>query len=99
VVDWSSSEKMHESPHYGLGIWVEHNPKREPFGGSCIYIHEWVGDRSGTAGCTVLRRADLERLLKFLDPDAKPVLVQMPEPVAREKVGVLLDARSPVRKK
>ena len=80
--DWKSSEKLFGSPHYSLGIWVEHNPRRIPGAGSCIYLHEWVGERKGTAGCTVLRIADLQRTLRTLKSGARPVLVQLPEPIA-----------------
>lgn len=83
--DWKSSEKLFESSHYGLGIWVRHNPSAIPGDGSCIYIHDWVGRRGGTAGCTILRRGDLEKLLGALDSGKNPVLVQMPEPIAREQ--------------
>ena len=83
--DWKSSEKLFESPHYGLGIWVRHNPDAVPGAGSCIYIHDWVGRRGGTAGCTVLRRSDLEKLLTALNSRKNPVLVQMPEAIARAR--------------
>ena len=87
--DWKSSEKLFGSPHYSLGIWVEHNPKRIPGAGSCIYLHEWVGERTGTAGCTVLRIADLKRTLGALKTAAQPVLVQLPESVARGRLPEL----------
>ncbi len=87
--DWKSSEKLFGSPHYSLGIWVEHNPRRIPGAGSCIYLHEWVGERKGTAGCTVLRMADLQRTLRTLKSGARPVLVQLPEPIARKHLPEL----------
>jgi zinc D-Ala-D-Ala dipeptidase len=90
--DWASSEKMKASPHYGLGFWVEHNPKRISGAGSCIYFHEWVGDRSGTAGCTLLRMNDLRWLMGSLDSGKKPVLVQLPEKTARVLVPELVAA-------
>jgi D-alanyl-D-alanine dipeptidase len=81
--DWKTSEKFFASPHYSLGIWVNHNPAAKKGSGSCIYIHEWVGDRTGTAGCTVLRRADLDRLMHFLNQKASPALVQLPKAEAK----------------
>ena len=87
--DWKTSEKLFGSVHYSLGIWVMHNPKRIPGAGSCIYLHEWVGERKGTAGCTVLRSADLMRTLGTLKTAAQPVLVQLPESVARERLPEL----------
>jgi D-alanyl-D-alanine dipeptidase len=83
--DWKSSEKLFESPHYGLGIWVRHNPEAIPGAGSCIYIHDWIGRRGGTAGCTVLRRIDLEKLLSALNKEKSPVLVQVPATIARAR--------------
>ena len=83
--DWASSEKMRASPHYGLGIWVEHNPQRTPGAGSCIYLHEWVGDRSGgTAGCTLLPMKELRWVIGTLDPAKNPLLVQLPEAIAQK---------------
>ena len=87
--DWKSSEKLFGSAHYSLGIWVEHNPMRIPGAGSCIYLHEWVGERTGTAGCTILRMAALKRTLGTLKTAAQPVLVQLPESVARERLPEL----------
>lgn len=81
--DWTSSEKMKASPHYGLGVWVEHNPKRIPGAGSCIYLHEWVGNRAGTAGCTLLRPKELRWLIGSLERAKKPLLVQLPADAAR----------------
>lgn len=87
--DWKTSEKLFGSAHYSLGIWVKHNPERIPGAGSCIYLHEWVGERTGTAGCTVLGSADLKRTLGTLKTAAQPVLVQLPESVARERLPEL----------
>jgi L,D-peptidoglycan transpeptidase YkuD (ErfK/YbiS/YcfS/YnhG family) len=78
VRDWRSAEDMASLAGYDLGIWVGHNPKCVSGAGSCIFIHEWRGPRKGTAGCTVLRRPALEELLQWLDPEKRPVLVQLP---------------------
>ncbi len=90
--DWKTSEKLHGMPHYGLGIWVAHNPQRKRGAGSCIYLHEWVGERDGTAGCTVLRHEDLLTVMTALKSDRHPVLVQFPESAAQEHVPVLIRA-------
>lgn len=79
--DWSSSEKMREiGAEYRLGIVVEHNTElREAGQGSCIFLHIWKGPERGTSGCTAMAGDKIELLLAWLDPDARPVLVQLPD--------------------
>ncbi|MFM8441559.1 MAG: L,D-transpeptidase [Acidobacteriota bacterium] len=78
--DWSSSEKMFDiTPEYDLGVFVDHNPTRTPSVGSCIFLHIWTDPGTPTAGCTSMSRKDVERILNFLDPRKRPVLIQMTE--------------------
>ncbi|HWQ35940.1 MAG TPA: L,D-transpeptidase family protein [Blastocatellia bacterium] len=80
-VDWNSSEKMREQKdYYRWGVVVDHNaaPVRKG-GGSCIFLHIWNRAGSGTAGCTAMKAAPMEELLRWLDPAARPLLVQLPE--------------------
>jgi L,D-peptidoglycan transpeptidase YkuD (ErfK/YbiS/YcfS/YnhG family) len=79
--DWRSHEEMRRSDElYRWGVWVDHNtgPAR-PRGGSCIFLHVWRGPGQPTVGCTAMARADLEALLAWLDPRARPVLAQLPD--------------------
>jgi L,D-peptidoglycan transpeptidase YkuD (ErfK/YbiS/YcfS/YnhG family) len=79
--DWGSheNEKMRRSDDlYRWGIVVDHNSKAFPGGGSCIFMHIWQGPGQPTVGCTAMAQENLEALLSWLDPDRKPVLVQMP---------------------
>lgn len=78
---WSSSEKMlRPDPLYELGVTVQHNPApSSPGAGSCIFLHVWRGPESFTAGCTAMSRADMVRLVTWLDPARNPVLVQLPK--------------------
>lgn len=79
--DWRSSERMREvGEAYRLGIVVGHNvaPAR-PGLGSCIFLHLWSGKPSPTTGCTAMGAEAMEELLRWLDPEAHPVLVQLPE--------------------
>ena len=85
AADWKSSEHMRETGEaYRLGIVVDHNgiagasseaPVRG--GGSCIFLHIWQGAGHGTAGCTAMAPAEIEVLLRWLDPKRKPLLVQL----------------------
>jgi hypothetical protein len=76
--DWKSSEHMAQIADYELGVVVAHNPQNIPGAGSCIFIHQWRGERTGTAGCTVLRAAPLLALVRWLEAKKHPVLVQLP---------------------
>jgi D-alanyl-D-alanine dipeptidase len=81
-VDWRSSERMREIGGYRLGVTVGYNtapPVKAR--GSCIFLHVWSGPRSTTAGCTALDAAELKRLVAWLDPQARPVVVQAPAAV------------------
>jgi len=79
--DWKSSEKMLAvGEQYDLGIFVAYNSYPAIRGnGSCIFLHIWKDDHTGTAGCTAMSRNDLERIVKWLDPAKTPYLVQMTE--------------------
>lgn len=78
--DWNSSEQMHRKDVlYRWGVVVDHNPERKPGNGSCIFLHIWEGPHKGTTGCTAMEENDLKRVMAWLDPKAKPRLVQFPE--------------------
>ena len=50
-----------------------------PGGGSCIFLHLRSGPDATTSGCTAFDPEPMERLLRWLDPAARPVLVQLPD--------------------
>jgi D-alanyl-D-alanine dipeptidase len=79
-LDWSSAEEMHRRDSlYSLGVVVEHNPNgHEIGGGSCIFLHIWPGPDGNTSGCTAFASDEMNALLAWLDPDALPILVQLP---------------------
>jgi D-alanyl-D-alanine dipeptidase len=78
-VDWSSSEHMRRIAQYQVGVLVGYNTRPVRKGhGSCIFLHIWDGPGSSTAGCTAFPRADVERLVVWLDASKHPVLVQLP---------------------
>ena len=81
VFDWKSSEKMLEiGEQYDLGVFVAHNSKPSQAGkGSCIFLHIWKDNLTGTAGCTAMSRENIEKVLGWLAPNKNPVLIQLPE--------------------
>jgi L,D-peptidoglycan transpeptidase YkuD (ErfK/YbiS/YcfS/YnhG family) len=77
--DWHSSELMRRADDlYKWGIFVGHNPDAVPGAGSCIFMHIWKDASTATVGCTAMAEPEIVRLLRWLDPAARPVLVQMP---------------------
>jgi len=78
---WSSFERMRRPDGlYELGIVVLHNSDPVVNGrGSAIFIHLWRSPGAATAGCTALSKKSMLYLLKWLDPDRKPLLIQLPE--------------------
>ncbi|MEO7673440.1 MAG: L,D-transpeptidase family protein [Pyrinomonadaceae bacterium] len=81
IFDWKSSEKMLEvGPAYDLGINVAYNSYPVVKGnGSCIFLHVWSDATTGTAGCTAMKREDLQKILAWAIPNKHPYLVQMTE--------------------
>lgn len=78
--DWNSHEDMRlASDAYRLGAIVEHNwdGQTRRGGGSCIFLHIWGGPTVPTVGCTAMAPENIEALLRWLDPAAEPVLVQL----------------------
>lgn len=47
-------------------------------GGSCIFLHIWGGPAVPTSGCTAMAEENLLDLLRWLDEDGSPLLVQLP---------------------
>lgn len=67
----------------GLFDWAvvvaQNQPESLRGAGSCVFLHIWRGPRQPTSGCTAMARSDVESVLRWLDPDKKPALVQLPE--------------------
>ena len=77
-----------EDDLYRLVVWVGHNDAPvAPGGGSCIFLHLRSGPDATTAGCTAFEPEPMERLLRWLDPAARPVLVQLPEAEHRARAA------------
>ncbi len=60
-------------------VLIEHNYEAPvPYAGSAIFFHVRRGVQRASAGCTVMALEDLEAFIKWLRPEARPVLVQLP---------------------
>lgn len=76
--DYKSFEHMKfTKDYYKYGIVVNHNHIDE-YGsvkgaGSCIFIHI---KKVPTAGCTVMKEAEMKEIIKWLDMKSEPLLVQ-----------------------
>ena len=91
--DWSSSEKIRRDDElYRVGVFVSHNapdgvplnqrnsagPRPIAARGSCVFLHVWRGPGQPTAGCTATAGDEMEKLVRWLDAEKEPVLVQLP---------------------
>jgi D-alanyl-D-alanine dipeptidase len=78
LVDWNSAEHMRQVAQYELGVIVGYNanpPVKSR--GSCIFLHIWAGPQSHTAGCTAFDESKLREMMMWLDPEKRPLLVQL----------------------
>ena len=83
--DYKSKEHMKfPKDYYKYGIVVNHNHIDEAGAvkgaGSCIFIHI---KKVPTAGCTVMNESEMKELIKWLDADKDPLLVQGTEGVVK----------------
>ena len=79
--DYKSFEYMKfNKNYYKYGIIVDHNPKAKRGMGSCIFIHIKT---TPTAGCTVMREYEIKEILRWLDIDKNPLLIQAPQSVIK----------------
>ncbi len=81
--DWDSFENMLRTDHrYEYGIIVAHNQNPAlPGAGSCIFLHVEFSPGYETTGCTAMSPEAIKDVIMWLDPDARPLLAQFPEPV------------------
>lgn len=79
--DWKSSEKMLAvGDEYGLGVFVAYNSFPVVKGkGSCIFMHVWKDQATGTSGCTAMDRRNVERIVAWASPAKNPYLIQLSE--------------------
>jgi len=61
---------------YQYGIVIAYNTDPVVAGrGSAIFLHLWAGPDSPTAGCVAVTKADLLKILSWLDPAANPMIL------------------------
>lgn len=83
TIDYKSKEHMRfPKDYYKYGIVVNHNHIDEKGAkkgaGSCIFIHI---KKVPTAGCTVMNESEMKEIIKWLDKDKSPILLQGTEDV------------------
>lgn len=66
-----------DDDQYKIGAVVDYNPKAVKGRGSCIFLHVQKEPNHPTAGCTSMRFSDLDKVLKWLDPNRDPLLIQV----------------------
>jgi L,D-peptidoglycan transpeptidase YkuD (ErfK/YbiS/YcfS/YnhG family) len=67
------SEKMY-IPQYDYGFVIDYNTKRIPGKGSAIFFHIQKGNY--TLGCTAVSEQNVVKILKWLDPNKHPVIIE-----------------------
>jgi L,D-peptidoglycan transpeptidase YkuD (ErfK/YbiS/YcfS/YnhG family) len=79
-VDWKSHEEMkRHDDFYKWLITIKHNPENVAGFGSLIFFHVWKDENSGTPGCTATAEQNILELLKWLNREKHPVLIQLPK--------------------
>lgn len=81
--DWTSTDFMlRKDDLYEWGIFVGHNygSDTQAGAGSCIFLHAWREEGSGTAGCTAMEKERMKELVFWLDEKKNPILLQLPQP-------------------
>jgi D-alanyl-D-alanine dipeptidase len=68
-------ESMARVPEYRRGLLVDYPSSRGARGGSCVFIHLWLPNKTGTAGCVALREPQLAQLQDFAQGGAVRAIV------------------------
>ncbi|WP_158001538.1 SH3 domain-containing protein [Bacillus thuringiensis] len=71
---WNSAENMNVSA-YDYGFVINYNTERTPGAGSAIFFHV---SSAATYGCTGASQQEVINMLKWLDPNKQPVIIQTP---------------------
>jgi len=78
---WNSAETLKRKDHlYDYVVVINYNMSPPLAGrGSAIFMHVWNGPDEGRSGCVALAEDDLLKIMRWLDPGKKPVIVIEPE--------------------
>ena len=68
----ANPEPMHQVPAYNYAAVIAYNTRRTPGLGSAIFLH--VGTGTATAGCVSLPRAELLKVLHWMQPRDHPMI-------------------------
>lgn len=72
---WNSFEKL-KQPLYKYAVAINYNTSPIVKGkGSAIFLHVWRSSTSPTAGCVALAEENVKKLLTWIDPAKKPIIV------------------------
>lgn len=84
--DYHSFEYMHlKKDYYKWGLFINHNSGNVvPGDGSCIFMHIWENDHTGTDGCTAMTENNMLRVLHWIEAKKRPLLVQMPKEIYQQ---------------
>lgn len=80
---WRSAELLRmPTDHYKYLVVIDYNMAQpQPGKGSCIFLHVAPPPAGPTAGCTALVEDELLTVLRWLDPQKRPLLIQLPKDV------------------
>jgi hypothetical protein len=84
-----------EDGQYKLGIIVSYNPNQIKKNGSCIFLHVEKESHHQTAGCTSMKYDDIYKIIKWLDMNQKPSLIQIPKKYFTSDIAKKYDLHLP----
>lgn len=77
----TSAEEMRDVAVYRHGAVIDYPTNREGKSGSCIFLHIWDGEGTGTAGCVALPEARVIAIQDWVLPE-KTVIAVIPATAA-----------------
>ncbi|MDD2319912.1 MAG: L,D-transpeptidase family protein [Geobacteraceae bacterium] len=88
----ASFESMKLNDHrYRVGISIGYNRSPVVKGlGSAIFLHIWLKEGATTQGCVAIEERELIRILQWLDPKKKPMILMGTRACISETAGIVL---------
>lgn len=74
AVSYEKMKRCDDLYKYGIVIEYNTNPVIKGYG-SAIFLHVWGGKNIPTAGCVAVSEDDIVKILGWLDPKAKPLII------------------------